>query len=104
MKNCKTCRWWGVRWEPLVGDREGPNADMFDPESYHGGIVNPTDPDTYEPMKMPFAVKMCGCPKLFFHERPVESCGACVADGSTYMANLLTAEDFGCVNHEEGTE
>lgn len=100
MNRCKTCKWWGVKWEPLVGDRELLSSSMIDPESCHRDIIDPLDPDTYGSMDMPFKVKMCGCPKLFFHERPVESTGACVADGSTYMANLLTAEDFGCVNHE----
>ena len=100
MKTCKTCKWWGVKWVPLVAVAGCSNGGMTDADS-HEDICEPCDPDTYEPMKMPFAVKMCGCPKLLFHERPVESDGACVADGSTYMANLLTAEDFGCVNHKE---
>jgi hypothetical protein len=63
-------------------------------------ITAPFDPDTYEPMSMPFEVRECKHPKLLFCERPVESDGFAVADGSLYFAALYTAEDFGCVRHE----
>lgn len=63
-------------------------------------IAKPTDPDTYEPMAMPFEVKVCKHPALLFCERPLETNGFAVADGSKYMANLYTAKDFGCVRHE----
>lgn len=80
--NCKTCKHW-----------------TFENAGYDG-IANPIDPDTYEPMKMPFEVRRCGHPELMFCERPLDPIGFAVADGSTYMADLYTAEDFGCIRHE----
>lgn len=87
MNKCKDCKWWGVV------DRKQEISGHFD-------IVAPYDPDTYKPMDLPFKVQYCLCPKVLFCERPLESDGACVADGSGYMAALLTAEDFGCVLFE----
>lgn len=84
IKTCKTCKHW-----------------QKDSENTHGSITRPVDPDTWKPMVMPFEVRMCSSPAILFHERPVESNGACVADGSAYMAVLFTAEDFGCVRHEQ---
>lgn len=66
----------------------------------HDSIIRPEDPDTYEPMVLPFEVRTCGHPKLLFCERPLERDGFAVADGSEYMAVLYTAEGFGCVRHE----
>ena len=80
---CKTC----VHWK-------------LDPGRTWDTITQPHDPDTYKPMKMPFEVRQCQHPKLLFCERPLEIDGFAVADGSEYMANLYTAEDFGCVRHE----
>ena len=85
MNTCKTCIHWKVE------DTNGCTP--------HEGIVTPTDPDTYEPMKMPFEVRHCMNPALLFCERPVQPDGFCVADGSTYMAHLMTSENFGCVLH-----
>jgi hypothetical protein len=48
-----------------------------------------------------FEVRICQHPRLLFCERPLEANGFAVADGSEYMANFYTAEDFGCVKHEE---
>ena len=31
---------------------------------------------------------------------PIEKNGATIIDGSQYHAELITAENFGCVNHE----
>lgn len=62
-------------------------------------VVAPLDPDTYEPIKAEFEVRECTHPKLLFCERPYESNGFAVCDGSTYMASLFTAEDFGCARH-----
>lgn len=59
-------------------------------------ITRPLDEDTNEPMKFEFEVRKCKNPKLLFCERPVESDGFAVADGSTYYAALITAENFGC--------
>lgn len=56
---------------------------------------------THTPMVMPFEVRICEHPAQTFCERPVEKNGFGVADGSEYMAVLATAEDFGCVRHEE---
>lgn len=52
-------------------------------------------------METLFAVRQCMNPKLLFCERPLTSDGFAVADGSEYMANLYTAEDFGCVKWEK---
>lgn len=45
------------------------------------------------------ATKYCTSPKLKFYQRP-EASECCVADGSQYMAVLITGEEFGCVNWE----
>ena len=63
-------------------------------------ITHPRDPDTYQEMEMSFTVKRCTNPNLLFCERPLESNGFAVADGSTYFAAFFTAEDFGCVQWE----
>lgn len=60
-------------------------------------LIYPTDPDTFGPMKMLFEVKYCKSPKITFYERPVESDGATVVDGSQYHAAIITGPDFGCV-------
>ena len=87
MNRCKTCKHW-----------------QFDPDAEESwrvrGYCEPEDPDTSENMVMPFTVRECKHPALTFCERPVEQNGFGVADGSTYMACLLTAEDFGCVRYE----
>jgi hypothetical protein len=82
---CKTCKHW------------------LKDDGHHSDIMDPYDPDTFEPMKLPFEVRMCKQPKLLFCERPVENPGFAVADGSTYFAGLYTTEDFGCVLHEDKT-
>lgn len=84
--NCKTCKHWTT-------NDAGPYIATE--------IFTPTDPDTYEPMQMPFEVRECRHPSQTFCERPVEPNGFGVADGSGYMAMLVTAEDFGCVRYEE---
>lgn len=90
MKHCKTCKHWKT-------------PEDCDPNYRGEEICKPTDPDTYEPMeKLPFEVRRCASPKLLFAERPVESNGACVVDGSEYWAGLCTGEDFYCSNHEAG--
>lgn len=90
--SCKTCRHWkqaGNTW-----DDGSEHLDNWNE------ITMPVDPDTYQPMEMPFEVRQCRNPKLLFCERPLESDGYAVADGSQYMARLYTAEDFGCALHE----
>jgi hypothetical protein len=83
MSFCSTCRYW----------------KLADKEDYDE-IRRPPDPDTYEDMEMPFEVGECRHPKLLFCERPLEPNGFAICDGSNYMANLYTAESFGCVRHE----
>lgn len=83
MNTCKTCRHWRA-----TGDE--PSA----------GVTHPIDPDTCEPMQMPFEVRSCKHPKLLFCERPLEPDGFAVQDGSYYAADLITAENFGCIQHE----
>ena len=85
METCKTCKHWA---KPAEDDWRA------------GGYCAPTDPDTYEPMAMPFEVRECKHPALTFCERPVEANGFGVADGSEFMAILVTGQDFGCVRHE----
>lgn len=46
-----------------------------------------------------YATKYCTSPKVKFYKRPNKS-ECCVADGSQYMAVLITGEDYGCVNWE----
>lgn len=88
MSTCKTCKWW----------QHGDN------KYYYPEIISPTDPDTWESMPLTFEVNFCKSPLLGFYERPVVSNGACVVDGSRYMAALITAPDFGCVNWETAKE
>lgn len=83
MKRCATCRHWQT-------DDDWRSHDM----------THPVDPDTFQPMATAFEVRECKHPKLLFCERPLESNGFAVADGSTYFAALYTAQDFGCVRHE----
>lgn len=85
MKKCNTCKWWT---KPEDGD-----GIMK--------ITDPIDPDTYDPMEMPWDVRFCACPRIRFYERPIEPDEAAVVDGSEYFAKLCTGPDFGCVLHEE---
>ena len=85
-KTCKTCKHWA---DP--GRKDTWNAEL---------ICKPKDPDTYESMIFPFEVRLCKHPAQTFAERPVESNGFGLVDGSEYYACLATAEDFGCVRYE----
>lgn len=88
MNTCATCKHWTVVQERDDGSYEN--------------IYNPVDPDTWEPMDMPFEIRRCNNPAKTFCERPVERNGFGTADGSTYMADLFTGPDFGCVRHSDG--
>jgi len=80
---CKNCRYWHV----------DENDDWNE-------IIYPLNPETYEPMtKKEYGhdVKRCKSPKLLFYIRPAKD-EACVIDGSQYKAELITGENFGCVN------
>ena len=85
MRTCESCVHWRVDHQP-------------------DSIEEPYDPDTYEPMAMPFEVRRCRHPKLLFCERPLERDGFSVADGSEYFAAFYTGPDFGCVRHEPRSE
>jgi len=86
MNICKTCRYW---------------IAPTDTDSYHAqDLCSPVDPDTYEPMKMEYEVRLCKMPTQTFAEFPVERNGFGLTDASEYYAVLVTAEDFGCVRHE----
>ena len=67
-------------------------------------ICKPVDPDSYKPMDRGFEVRICNQPTQAFCESPVERNGFALTDGSTYMAAMATAEEFGCVRHEEISE
>lgn len=67
MSTCAICRHWttsGREWDE---------------------IAKPTDPDTYEPMEMPFEVKVCKHPALLFCERPLETNGFASAACATRL-------------------
>ena len=83
--NCKTCKYWYVTEEYKKYDQ----------------ILEPYDSDTYEPMVMPFEVRLCNSPKIAFFERNPDPKGISLCDGSNYMIKLCTGPDFGCVNYEE---
>ena len=84
-QTCRSCKWWSEP-EDQLGEEHS--------------VLHPLDPDTFEPMVFPFEVRICKCPRILFGEHPVESGGACVIDGSGYMAKLLTAENFSCSLHK----
>ena len=90
MGTCKTCKHW-----------------VLDTDDEYNRIIFPCKPgDDYEQCETEeeaaklfgHRVRRCRNPKLLFYQRP-EITGACVVDGSEYRAELLTGEDFGCVNH-----
>lgn len=91
MNQCKTCKYWRLG-----------KSDEYD------RIIFPFKPGgSYEQCKTEeeaaamfgHRVRRCQNPKLLFYQRP-EIDGACVVDGSEYRAELITGENFGCVNHE----
>lgn len=92
MSTCKTCKHWRY-------------PDAQDPGGYgwygYDQLCRPIDPDTHEPMRRDFEVRLCRNPAQTFCESPVERNGFGLADGSEYRAVLATAEEFGCVRHEE---
>lgn len=86
MNACKTCKHW----------TKSKDEDSYMIQS----MCSPIDQDTYEPMERGFETRICRQPTQTFCEAPVERDGFGLTDGSTYMAALATAEDFGCVKHE----
>lgn len=92
MDRCKTCRWWGTasrEWEHHTDGFSGRfrNAHIETPLVGHKQRAN-ADPE----------VHLCGSPSLRAFIRPCGKTEASVVDGSEYSAELITAEDFGCVN------
>jgi len=83
MTTCKTCKHWRLARD---------NDD---------NMTTPLDPDTYQPMTFDYEVRECYAPDILFLERPLIRKGAALADGSNYMARLVTAEDFFCALHEQ---
>ena len=86
MNTCKTCTHW-----------QKPGKD------YHAhSLCEPLDPENnFQPMQRGFECRVCKMPTQTFAEAPVERNGFGMVDGSEYYAVLVTAEDFGCVRHEE---
>lgn len=89
MKTCKTCKHW------KKPENEDVRADQ---------LCNAYDPDTYKPMERGFECRVCYMPTQTFAEAPIERNGFGMTDASEYYAVLVTADDFGCVGHEEKTE
>jgi len=81
MITCKECRYW---------------AESSDDDDDR--IMHPEDPDTYEPMALPFSVKKCTSENITLFERNPDSAGVSLCDGSDYRAQMYTGPDFGCVN------
>jgi hypothetical protein len=87
VKTCKTCKHWTA-----PGERTSWNEEC---------MCRPLDLDTGAPMQRGFEVRLCKQPSQTFCEAPVERNGFGLTDGSSYLAALATAEDFGCVRHED---
>ncbi len=90
MNTCQTCRHWQMD------------------ETRYNTIVLPYKPDdSYDQCETEdeaqkqrgYRVRYCKSPDIVFYQQPSRN-GAAVCDGSNYHAELLTAEDFGCVLHE----
>lgn len=86
-QRCKTCKHWSA-------------PDGAD-DGYAFGLCEPEDPDTGEPMQRGFEVRLCKHPEMTRFEAPLSRDGFGLTDASRYYACLATAEDFGCVRHEE---
>ena len=86
MKRCETCTHWDVE-----ASRDWLEEDPTDPFG-----LDADDCDRVSGFK----VGRCRSPKLIAFNRPMIRDHASVVDGSGYLAELHTAPDFGCVNHE----
>ena len=93
-RTCSTCSFW-----------------VLDKDDSYNEIISPNHPGTYEQIDPTeeggeakiaalwgHNVRRCRSPKVTFYQRP-EKDGATVCDGSGYMAELLTGQDFGCIHH-----
>ena len=86
MNKCCTCKHW------IEPDERGEYAAFR--------ICHPYDQDEFDPMEIDFSVRICKSPKNTIFERSPFSDGVSLIDGSQYYAEMMTGEDYGCVNHE----
>lgn len=91
MERCKTCKHW------VLGEADEYNRLIFPYKP--GDDWNQCETEEEAATLFGHRVRRCRNPKLLFYQRP-EISGAAVMDGSEYKAELITGEDFGCVNHE----
>lgn len=82
MNQCKTCKWW-----------------VLEEDNYAVDLCQPTKWPQGTPLQVEFDVRECKHPHLLFCERPLETNGFAVVDGSQFFAGFVTAENFGCVRH-----
>lgn len=59
------------------------------------------DPDTHQPMDRGFETRICKHSLQANFEAPVAADTFALTDASQFFACLATAENFGCVLHEE---
>lgn len=91
MNTCKTCKFWvlveGDEYEEIIFPYKSDREQCKTEEE--------------ESLLFGHRVRRCRSTNLLFYERPKIN-GACVVDAEEihYYAELLTGEEFGCVNHE----
>ena len=91
MNHCKTC----IHWTSAEDCKEYTAVDMCRlrcPST--GSYIRYEEHSEFE-------VRVCAHPGQTKFERPVTKNGFGLTDASTYLAILVTAEEFGCVLHEE---
>lgn len=107
---CRTCKWWRDDNEKGPSVMATERGDMManlgerlkDEALEQARYLDENDP-AYAELRARFPeVRVCSHPKLVFYEMPLRD-GAAVLDGSGYKAQLVPAEDYGCVNHESGS-
>lgn len=90
MEQCKTCKHWKIndgRSNNLIFPHLPPDYNRVKDEAEETKVYG-------------YRLRHCTHPKILFYQRPAID-GAAVMDGSEYHAELLTAEEFGCVLHEK---
>ncbi len=92
MSNCKDCIHWKREGQSCSSPFDGGNEET---EEVDLGRIGAFGNLSYE-------LGVCDQPKLVKFRAPDDSSGLAVMDGSYYRAQLLTGEDFGCVNFEKG--
>lgn len=98
MNHCKTCKWWEETKQDEY--RNGGHELIF---PYRPDTQRRVQSEKEESLVYGHLIRYCGNPKILFYQRPTID-GAAVVDGSEYAAALITAEEFGCVLHEEINE